>query len=39
MVLDDAGLKDKVKSPNSIVNLDGPEIHEMMSNPDVKISG
>jgi hypothetical protein len=33
MVLDDVGLKDKVKSPDSIVNLDAPGIFEIMSSP------
>ncbi len=39
MVLDDARLKNKVKILDSIVNLDGPEILEIMSNLDVKING
>jgi hypothetical protein len=33
MVLDDAGLKDRVKSPNSIINLNGPRILEIMLSP------
>jgi len=33
MVLDDVGVKDRVKSPNSIVNLDGLGILEIMSSP------
>jgi hypothetical protein len=33
MVLDNVGLKDKVKSLNSFVNLDGLGIFEIMSSP------
>jgi hypothetical protein len=39
MVLDDTGLQDKVKSLDSIVNLDGPKILKIMSSPNVKTSG
>jgi hypothetical protein len=39
MVLDDVELKDKVKSLDSIVNLDGPKILKIMSSPNVKTSG
>ncbi len=33
MVLDDVRLKDRVKNPDSIVNLDGLGILEIMSSP------
>jgi len=33
MVVDDARLKDRVKNPYSIVNLDGLDILEIMSSP------
>ncbi len=33
MVLDDAGLENRVKNPNSIINLDGLGILKIMSNP------
>jgi hypothetical protein len=38
MVLDDVGLKDKVKNPNSIVNLDGLGILEIMSSLEYNVS-
>jgi hypothetical protein len=33
MALDDARLINRVKSPNSIVDLDGPRILKIMSSP------
>jgi hypothetical protein len=37
-VLDDARLKNKVKSTNSIINLDGLGIFELMSSPKYNVS-
>ncbi len=38
MVLDDVGLKDKVKNPISIINLDGLGILEIISNLEYNVS-
>ncbi len=38
MVLDDVGLKNKVKNPNFIVNLDGLGILEIMSSIEHNVS-